>query len=111
MLNRKFSNNTLFLSKDEPFKIARVAVGKSAGMAVCTYAFPASEMGIPTVGFGNNLDDYLHYMRPDTARAVAAALIQAADVAEFGEKQRGAPPSPEDFNPARDPCNQPENLR
>ncbi len=72
----------LFMRNAEPFKVASVAVGKGPGMAVATYAFPASELGIPTVGFGNHLDEHLRYMLPHTARAIAAALIQAADVAE-----------------------------
>ena len=79
-----------FLRKDEPFKVASVAVGKGPGMTVCTYAFPSSEMGTPTVGFGNHLDDHLHHMSPDTARAVAAALMQAADAVALEEVQRGA---------------------
>lgn len=72
----------MFTRKDEPYKVARVAVGAAPWAAVSTYAFPPPRYGIATVGFGNNLDEQLELMSPATARAVAAALIAAADAAE-----------------------------
>lgn len=71
----------MFMRKDEPFKVASVAFGTHPGQAVGVYAFPASEMGIPTVGLGNHLDELLSHMTPEMAEELAAALVKAASAA------------------------------
>lgn len=79
----------MFMRKDEPFKVARVAFGHGGGQAIGVYAYTADEIGTATVGLGNFLD-LLEHMTPKTADELAEALKKAAAVAR-GDIKRPEP--------------------
>lgn len=56
---------------------ARVLLGRDAGNGVSFYAWTSEEMGVPTVEIRGNLEGLAH-MKPETAEAIANALLAAA---------------------------------